>query len=290
MGRTMKPATVSFVSCATLAIICSSAQGASRLYAGQSLDAIAAWDSPYPYSTFQQIAPTGASDGLSLPLQSLSANNSGSDWAAASSASASASAGLGHLHTYASAGSSTNNLDYAGYGSAEGDANFQDDFTILASPGHPAGSKVRLNARLVVDSQTTIIGYAQAHLHASLRLTNTFGSQILNLQYLSDSTTPPPPPQPHVQLDGFSGEFWVGSTYTLGGYMTNWVTASTQDGATLFSSITCDASNTSHSYLWPEDPTVVISTATGATYTVPEPATALLLVGPMLLIRRLRQK
>ncbi len=215
------------------------------------------------------------------------------------SGAASAVAGLGDLHLYLAAHAATSDggYGYLNQGNATATASFADDFTIAPSAAHPLNSWVWLHAKLDVGDLWGFGPNGGVHLGAGLNVSGAsrdgFGPLGAGggLYYNYDHSDSQGSGPPNTRLEAL-GEFQVGTTYTINGYLEGVVGAQTRNSyytsPILSSWASVDASNTSHSYLWPDDPSVVLLTSSGASYAMPEPMSllTLALAGAGLLGRR----
>jgi hypothetical protein len=214
-----------------------------------------------------------------------------------------ATAGLGDLHVYVNSEGHSDNTHYYYYGTAHADATaeFRDTITITPSAAHPAGSWVTLQAKLTVDK---LIGYgpgALVAMHAQLEAYgprgddaqddsgNPFGlNNSLYNSFLANNDVV----ENNKAQEELPGQFKVGSTYSIHGYLNAQITIDVGNASAGYfrdSGGFVDALDTSHSYFWSEDPTVVIATASGASYAVPEPTSlAAMILGGVVLLRRRR--
>jgi len=219
-------------------------------------------------------------------LQRQTAAITSDDGSASASITASACAGLGNLHLYAAAHAASNGGDYTdtGLDNAGGDVSFQDELTIVPTTAHPAGTSVLLHAQLVLDGPAPQFG-TWGHVYMDDTV-NLWGSGTLLYDYYDYYSWTPG--SSGSRLD-WEGQFQVGTKFTIVNDLNVKVEAQTDDNGTSASWAIVDVSQTSHMYFWPDDPTVLISTDSGASYAVPEPATVFLLaMGGLALLRRRR--
>lgn len=241
-----------------------------------------------------------------FPKEATSVSYPSSNSKVVVNATVGASAGMGDLSVYAfSEGLKEigSGWWYYGSGGADAKASFTDTVMINASASHAAGTWVWINASLEVDETRAFGPGAQMNLNATLSVQgsssydsrdesgNPFGlNNTLFYNYSYDNMVLGSAKQ-NLYL---TGEFRVGQTYTIQGDLTAHVV--TNVGNTGYGPLDnsvglIDASSTSHSYLWSDDPTVVITTGSGAGYApVPEPTTLtyLILGAAALLGRRQR--
>jgi hypothetical protein len=244
-----------------------------------------------------------AQDHIIFPAQATSVSYPAAGNAVQVSAVTGATASLGDLHVYTSSQGATDGSSNFSFGSGTADAtaSFTDSLTINATGSHPVGTWVWINARLAIDKTIAYGSGAQLNFLATLSAQgassydskdesgNPFG---LNNMLFDNFGCINMVPTAKQTLD-LTGQFRVGQTYTIHGDLSAHVltnAGNTQYGLMRGSSGTIDASNTSHSYFWSDDPTVVITTGSGASYAlpVPEPSSlaCLLLGGTALLARR----
>ncbi len=281
------------------AIVDASAYGTDSF--GDSLN------SPHIYHYAIDCAPLAADYHVVFPKEATSVSYPASGAKVVVNATVGASAGLGDLSVYTfSEGLKEigSGWWYYGSGGAEARTSFTDTITINATASHAVGTWVWMNASLVLDETHACGPGAQVNLTATLDVQgssmydsrdesgNPFGVNNMlynnytyeNAALISDKE--------NLYL---TGEFRVGSTYTLRGKLDAHVVTNvgnTYYGALDGSSGLIDASSTSHSYLWSDDPTVVLTTGSGASYApVPEPATAAcLILGASALLGRRRRR
>jgi hypothetical protein len=226
------------------------------------------------------VTPQSPQEQLNLARQTSAVD----DGSASATATASACAGLGNLHLYVAAQAASNGGYYTdtGYAHAGGDASFQDDLTIVPTAAHPKGSSVLLHAQLVLDAPPPTFGtWGHVYMDDTVHLNGS--GNILYDYYDYYSWTP----GSSGSLLDWEGQFQVGTTLTFVSTLSAKAEAQTDDSGTSESYAIVDVSNTSHTYFWPDDPTVVISTGSGASYApTPEPATlSLLALGGLFLLR-----
>ena len=221
--------------------------------------------------------PAGLSDTVSLPTAGISAADVDANGAITASASNGARAEFGNLHAYVSA-SAASHTAWAAQGDASAEAHFRDTLFVPATLAHPAGTSVKVWLRMVIDcprDMTLGLPDNSTRLEAKLFVTD-YSTQW---QAAVDDIWNYQPQWDILQASWLD----VGKTYTLGGDLKIGAAFTVPDGGPWTGSASLDVWNTSHNYVYADDPAVTLLSGTGTTYAVPEPG-SLAAIGTVCLI------